>query len=99
MGGSSDPFCKVTFGPFKARTRILKTTLNPQWNETFIFVLEPDALALMGSVPVLSFQIWDHNNFAPNYFLGEVNFTHQFKYNDFVFAATFANSSACCRQQ
>ena len=72
MGGSSDPVCKVSLGPFKARTRVLKHTLDPEWNETFIFVLEPDALAVMGSVPVLSFEVWDHNNFAPNYFLGEV---------------------------
>ncbi len=72
MGGSSDPVCKVSLGPFKARTRVLKHTLDPEWNETFIFVLEPDALAVMGSVPMLSFEVWDHNNFAPNYFLGEV---------------------------
>lgn len=72
MGGSSDPVCKVSFGPFKAHTRVLKHTLDPEWNETFIFVLEPDALAVMGSVPMLSFEVWDHNNFAPNYFLGEV---------------------------
>ena len=72
MGGSSDPVCKVSFGPFKARTRTVKKTLDPEWNETFIFVLEPDALALMGGVPMISFEVWDHNNFAPNYFLGEV---------------------------
>jgi len=72
MGGSSDPVCKISLGPFKARTRVLKHTLDPEWNETFIFVLEPDALAVMGSVPMLSFEVWDHNNFAPNYFLGEV---------------------------
>ncbi|DBA67073.1 TPA: hypothetical protein ACH3X2_001401 [Trebouxia sp. C0005] len=73
MGGSSDPVCKVSFGPFKARTRVLKHTLDPEWNETFTFVLEPDALAVMGSVPMLSFDVWDHNNFAPNYFLGEAS--------------------------
>ncbi|DBB06469.1 TPA: Tricalbin-2 [Trebouxia sp. C0004] len=73
MGGSSDPVCKVSLGPFKARTRVLKHTLDPEWNETFIFVLEPDALAVMGSVPMLSFEVWDHNNFAPNYFLGEAS--------------------------
>lgn len=72
VNGSSDPFCKVKLGPFKAKTRVLKKTLDPEWNETFIFVLEADNLALMGGVPMLSFEIWDHNTLARDYFLGEV---------------------------
>lgn len=70
--GSSDPVCKIKLGLFKAKTRVLKKTLEPDWNETFIFVLEPDSLALMGGVPTLTFEIWDHNVFARDYFLGEV---------------------------
>lgn len=72
VGGSSDPFCKVKLGPFKAKTRVLKKTLDPEWNETFIFVLEGDSLALMGGVPMLAFEVWDHNSLARDYFLGEV---------------------------
>lgn len=72
VNGSSDPICKVKLGPFKARTRVLKKTLEPEWNETFIFVLEPDSLALLGGVPMLSFEVWDHNFLARDYFLGEV---------------------------
>ena len=72
IGGSSDTFCKIKFGPFKAQTRTLKKCLDPEWNETFMFMLEPDALALMGGVPMISFEVWDHNKLAPNYFLGEV---------------------------
>lgn len=72
VNGSSDPICKVKLGPFKARTRVLKKTLEPEWNETFSFVLEPDSLALMGGMPMLSFEVWDHNVFARDYFLGEV---------------------------
>ena len=59
VNGSSDPMCKVKLGPFKARTRVVKKTLEPEWNETFIFVLEPDSLALMGGVPMLVFEVWD----------------------------------------
>ena len=72
VNGSSDPICKVKLGPFKARTRVLKKTLEPEWNETFIFVLEPDSLALMGGVPMLLFEVWDHNVLARDYFLGQV---------------------------
>ena len=72
VNGSSDPMCKVKLGPFKARTRVVKKTLEPEWNETFIFVLEPDSLALMGGVPMLVFEVWDHNVLARDYFLGEV---------------------------
>ena len=72
VNGSSDPYCKVKLGRFKAKTRTLKKTLEPEWNETFMFVLEADDLALMGGVPVLSFEVWDHNLLARDYFLGEV---------------------------
>ena len=72
VGGSSDPFCKVSLGHFQAHTRTLSRTLDPAWNETFIFVLEPDALALMGGAPVITFEVWDYNRYARNYFLGEV---------------------------
>ena len=70
--GSSNPICRVKLGPFNARTRVLKKTLEPEWNETFIFGLESDSLALMGGVPMLSFEVWDHNTLARDYFLGEV---------------------------
>ena len=72
VNGSSDAMCKVKLGPFKAKTRVLKKTLDPEWNETFSFVLEADNLALMGGVPTLSFEVWDHNTLARDYFLGEV---------------------------
>ena len=72
VGGSSDPFCKVSLGHFQAHTRTLSMTLDPAWNERFTFVLEPDALALMGGAPVITFEVWDYNRYARNYFLGEV---------------------------
>ena len=34
-GTSSDPYCKLTLGKEKARTRILNNTLNPKWREAF----------------------------------------------------------------
>lgn len=75
VNGALDPICKVKLGRFKAKTRVLKKTLEPEWNETFMFVLEADDLALMGGVPTLSFEVWDHNTLAHDYFLGEVSST------------------------
>ena len=34
-GTSSDPYCKITLGKEKAKTKILNNTLNPKWREAF----------------------------------------------------------------
>lgn len=34
--GKSDPFCLVTLGKQKKKTKIMKKTLDPEWNEEFI---------------------------------------------------------------
>ena len=32
-GTSSDPYCKVTLGKEKAKTKVINNTLNPKWRE------------------------------------------------------------------
>jgi Ca2+-dependent lipid-binding protein len=34
-GGTSDPYCKLHAGGQRFKTRTIKKTLNPTWNETF----------------------------------------------------------------
>ena len=53
--GMSDPFCHITVGTQRARTRIVQDTLNPVWEDGFTFVVEKP---LSGSVTV---EIYDGN--------------------------------------
>ncbi|KAK7065907.1 hypothetical protein SK128_016336, partial [Halocaridina rubra] len=65
LNGFSDPYCVVKVnGEVKYRTRVMKKTLNPQWDETLITHLPkpPDALAIT---------LWDHDAFGRD-FLGSV---------------------------
>ena len=34
-GTSSDPYCKITLGKEKVKTKVLNNTLNPKWREAF----------------------------------------------------------------
>lgn len=70
--GTSDPLCKVTLGSHISTTRSLKKMLDPDWNETFVFSLEPAEIAAMHGQPLVHFEVWSHNEVAANDFLGEV---------------------------
>eukprot|EP00013_Stygamoeba_regulata_P030033 CAMPEP_0177665350 /NCGR_PEP_ID=MMETSP0447-20121125/21004_1 /TAXON_ID=0 /ORGANISM="Stygamoeba regulata, Strain BSH-02190019" /LENGTH=107 /DNA_ID=CAMNT_0019171431 /DNA_START=392 /DNA_END=715 /DNA_ORIENTATION=- len=35
--GTSDPYCILSVGPQKVKTKVKKKTLNPVWNEQFMF--------------------------------------------------------------
>ena len=37
INGSSDPYVKVSLGSVTFKTKTIKHTLNPYWNETFLF--------------------------------------------------------------
>ncbi|XP_064085021.1 uncharacterized protein LOC135200357 isoform X2 [Macrobrachium nipponense] len=66
LNGFSDPYCVVKVnGEVKYRTRVMKKTLNPEWEETLITHLPkpPDALAIT---------LWDHDAFGRD-FLGSVS--------------------------
>jgi hypothetical protein len=65
--GTSDPFAVVRVSGVKsARTKIIKKTLNPAWKETFELILPA------GNQDPLEVQIFDHDQFGSNDFLGEI---------------------------
>ena len=38
-GGVSDPFAKARWGSLECTTEVVYETVNPEWNETFVFNL------------------------------------------------------------
>lgn len=72
ISGTSDPQCKVILGSHISYTRSLKKVLDPDWNETFVFSLDPADIATMNGPPMIHFEVWSHNEVAANDFLGEV---------------------------
>ncbi|KAL1513820.1 hypothetical protein ABEB36_003173 [Hypothenemus hampei] len=75
--GTSDPFCKSYLLPDKGRnakqkTPVVKKTVNPMWNHTFIY----DNVTLQElSERSLELTVWDHDRYASNEFLGMVRFS------------------------
>ncbi|KAG1714871.1 Synaptotagmin-like protein 4 [Nymphon striatum] len=74
---SSDPFCKCYLLPDKSRsgkqkTPVLKNTINPVWNHTFVYDrVTIDEL----KERCLELTIWDHDPITSNIFLGGVRFS------------------------
>ena len=52
-GTSSDPYCKVTLGKEKAKTKVINNTLNPKRREAFVSI-RPVSLSTHIPVNVLS---------------------------------------------
>lgn len=74
--GTSDPYCRIslyrdirqsTVIGNQVRTRTLKRTLNPLWNEEFYFRVNPDHNRLL-------FELFDENRITRDDFLGLVSF-------------------------
>lgn len=63
--GLSDPYVKLQLGKSKARTRVIRKTLNPSWNEEFTFKV--DDLS-----EELHISLWDEDKFLVDDFLGQV---------------------------
>eukprot|EP00493_Phyllostaurus_siculus_P025304 UN25648 len=73
--GSSDPFVKVKLipedgsAPSKQKTKTIKGTCAPIWNETFSFKVGP-----ADKDKRLSVQVWDYDIGLKNDFLGALSF-------------------------
>lgn len=39
-GSGSDPYCVVYYGDKKEKTKSVAKTLNPHWNESFVFTVD-----------------------------------------------------------
>jgi len=65
--GSSDPYVKFEHSGKVAKSKILKKTLNPEWNQTIMMNIE-ETNRESGWV---SISCWDHNKYAPDVVLGQ----------------------------
>lgn len=63
--GSSDPYCLVTVGRSRKRTKTMKRILSPLWNE----ILNFPSIEIPNEVSV---EIYDWNRFSQHSFMGEV---------------------------
>jgi hypothetical protein len=64
-GGTSDPFVQIKLAKHKVRTKTIKKTLNPEWNENY----EMKDLLLTDKMVVT---VWDYDVIGKNDLLGQV---------------------------
>jgi len=70
MDGFSDPYVKLKLGnQLKQKTKVVKKTLNPEFNQEFRF-------PVWGSSEKLIASVWDWNRVAKKVFIGQVIFSH-----------------------
>ena len=69
QSGTSDPYCVVTAGSQREHTAIVKKSLNPVWNETFVFRAEE----VKKSGGKLLFNVWDSDDWTFDDFIGKVS--------------------------
>jgi len=65
FGGTSDPFCTIQFQNEMQRSKTVNKNLNPVWNETFQFKMEPNSTARE-----LVLEVFDFDKLGSNDFLG-----------------------------
>eukprot|EP01114_Cavostelium_apophysatum_P023148 TRINITY_DN862_c0_g1_i1.p1 TRINITY_DN862_c0_g1~~TRINITY_DN862_c0_g1_i1.p1 ORF type:complete len:629 (+),score=187.07 TRINITY_DN862_c0_g1_i1:63-1949(+) len=67
-GGTSDPYVKMKCGLEKAKTSVIKTTLNPEWNNRLY------RLKNVNTKDMVSFTVWDWDAVGSDDFEGQVEF-------------------------
>jgi ankyrin repeat protein/Ran GTPase-activating protein (RanGAP) involved in mRNA processing and transport len=72
--GLSDPFCRVTFSHQEKRTRVVHRSLNPKWNQTFVF---DNQLLSVWEKSSLLFEIFDSNIVTDSTLLGRRKFNFE----------------------
>ncbi|CAA7388558.1 unnamed protein product [Spirodela intermedia] len=61
---SSDPYVMLTLGHQSVKTRVIKSSLNPIWNESLL-------LSIPDSIPPLKLQVYDKDTFTTDDRMGE----------------------------
>ncbi|KAI3436798.1 hypothetical protein D9Q98_006208 [Chlorella vulgaris] len=69
--GYSDPYCVVRVGGHKASSKTELKTLEPRWNETFVFRAADVATALEDGRSFVSFRVFDWDLVSADDFLGQ----------------------------
>jgi len=79
LGGSSDPFCVISFGPQTYRTGVEHRTLAPKWNQVWVMKLR-FSYSQECRLPIhehsktwkLSIAVYDWDRVGSNDFIGRV---------------------------
>lgn len=64
-GFDMDPFVVISYGKKVAKTKRIKHTINPTWNESVCFQVN--------QAKTFNFSIYDHDKFSSNDFVGDVD--------------------------
>ncbi|XP_021964596.1 intersectin-2 isoform X1 [Folsomia candida] len=62
--GKSDPYCEISLGSEIKRTKVIRGSLNPKWNDSMQFSVKDLAQ------DILCVTVYDKDYFSPNQFLG-----------------------------
>ncbi|KAF9438678.1 hypothetical protein BGZ76_006051, partial [Entomortierella beljakovae] len=63
--GKSDPYAKISIGGQCFTTKVVKKNLNPIWNESFDFVIEPQSMP-----DIVKLVLWDKDLISSDDFMG-----------------------------